>query len=77
MSFVTSASGNRQVGPGRSIEEFLVLMEYCPNVLSDVLRDRSRPYPPDTVARIFTQVIDLAGVYIQGEFKSVSNSLIL
>ena len=46
-----------------------MLMEYCPNVLSDVLRDRSRPYPPDTVARIFTQVIDLAGVYIQGEIS--------
>ena len=44
-------------------------MEYCPNVLSDVLRERSRPYPPDTVARIFTQVIDLAGVYIQGEIS--------
>lgn len=56
VSFITSASGSRQVGPGRSIEEFLVLMEYCPAVLSDILKDRSKPYPPDTVARIFTQV---------------------
>ena len=59
VSFVTSANGNRQVGPGRSIEEFLVLMEYCPTVLSDVLQARSTSYPPDAVARIFTQVLNI------------------
>ena len=59
VSFVTSANGSRQVGPGRSIEEFLVLMEYCPTVLSDVLQARSTAYPPDAVARIFTQVLHM------------------
>ena len=34
-------------------------MEYCPTVLSDVLQARSTAYPPDAVARIFTQVLDL------------------
>ena len=56
VNFVTSASGSRPSGSGRTIEEFLVLMEYCPAVLSDLIRCRSRPFPPDTVARLFTQV---------------------
>ena len=34
-------------------------MEYCPTVLSEVLQARSTAYPPDAVARIFTQVLDL------------------
>ena len=70
VSFVTSANGNRQVGPGRNIEEFLVLMEYCPTVLSDVLQARSTAYPPDAVARIFTQVLDM-------NFPNILKNLIL
>ena len=34
-------------------------MEYCPTVLSDVLQARSTSYPPDAVARIFTQVLNM------------------
>ena len=56
VNFETSASANRATGGGRNTEEFLVLMEYCPAVLSDLIRTRNVPYPPDTVARIFTQV---------------------
>ena len=53
VGFITAASTSKN---GR--EEFLVLMEYCPNVLSNLLQSRTQPYPPATVAKIFVQVMD-------------------
>ena len=49
---MTAASSTQGTTGGNSgSEEFLVLMEYCPNVLSELLKARSGPYPPQTVAR--------------------------
>ena len=41
----------------RGCDEFLVLMEFCPTNLSEVMTKRNcKPYPPSTVAKIFAQV---------------------
>ena len=51
--FVTAASVT-----SKNREEFLVLMEYCPYVLSQILLKRKEPFEPGQVARVFVQVVD-------------------
>ena len=41
----------------KGCEEFLVLMEFCPNNLSEIMAKRHcKPFPPGTVAKIFAQI---------------------
>jgi cyclin G-associated kinase len=41
----------------KGCDEFLVLMEFCPTNLSEIMSKRHcRPYPPATVAGIFAQI---------------------
>ena len=57
VTFVTAATvdASSRVAAGKC-DEFLVLMEFCPKNLADIIRTRSKPYPPATVAKIFCQV---------------------
>ena len=56
VQFVAAATVDASARVAGKYDEFLVLMEYCPKNLSDVIRARSRPFPPPTVAKIFCQV---------------------
>ena len=57
VKFVAAATVDASARVAGKCDEFLVLMEFCPNNLSDVIRARTRPYPPQTVAKIFCQVL--------------------
>ena len=57
----------------KGCDEFLVLMEYCPNNLSDIMTKRKcKPYNPGTVCQLFAQITS-AGKF-QQTFFTVSNS---
>ena len=56
VTFVTAATVDASTRVASKCDEFLVLMEYCPKNLADIIRTRTKPFPPATVAKIFCQV---------------------
>ena len=56
VTFITAATVDASTRVASKCDEFLVLMEFCPKNLADIIRTRTRPFPPATVARIFCQV---------------------
>ena len=56
VTFVTAATVDASSKAAGKCDEFLVLMEFCPKNLADIIRARSKPFPPATVAKIFCQV---------------------
>ena len=56
VKFIAAATVDASSKASGKCDEFLVLMEFCPKNLADVMKDRAGPYPPPTVAKIFSQV---------------------
>lgn len=57
VTFVTAATVNATARAAAKCDEFLVLMEFCPKNLADIIQSRTRPYPPETVAKIFCHLV--------------------
>ena len=56
-SIVKFVSAAEAKGVSQGCDEFLVLMEFCPTNLSEIMTKRNcKPYPPSTVSKMFAQI---------------------